>query len=97
MRGTKVLVRAYGGEPFVGLVWEVGPKGLRVASPEGFTKLGVHGDPPAAGVRWEDIFAFDENLTARLKEAFDRGDRESLVHLWGMASPLRDRVARANL
>ena len=86
MRGTPVLVRAYGDRPFVGQVHSVGPRGLRVA------RSGVDLDDvatTAAGIPWEDAFVFDQRLVRQLEAASNQPAR---TRLWARAKPLSRKV-----
>lgn len=86
MRGDLVLVRAFGGEPFVGRIYSEGERGARVA------RADADLDAPgvlAAGVAWEDIFKHDPRLAEQLSNAATNVDVTKRAGLWEKAKMFR--------
>jgi len=69
VQGTVVLVRAYGGEPFVMRVWEARPEAVLVCSEANYRTLsqGLEGLRPV-GVPRQDVFNYDADLARDLAD-----------------------------
>lgn len=68
MRGEKVIVRAFDGEPLVRLIWEVSQKAVYICSEEGYQRL-LAGEPwLPIGFPKNDVFQYDPVVAERLKQ-----------------------------
>lgn len=68
MRGEKVIVRAFGGEPLLRRIWEVFPHVIDICSEEGYKKLMAGEDWLPVGFPREDVFRFDPKIADALLE-----------------------------
>jgi hypothetical protein len=66
MRGEKVIVRAFGGEPLVRIVWAVDSGVVYICHDEGYQKLTAGEAWIPVGFPHEDVFRYDEETLARL-------------------------------
>jgi len=73
MRGEKVIVRAFDGEPLVRLIWDVAPKTVYICNEEGYQRL-LAGEPwMPIGFPRKDVFQYDPAVAERLTMNW-RGD-----------------------
>jgi hypothetical protein len=72
MQGEKVIVRAFGGEPLIRLVWEAGPEVVYICTEEGYKKLMAREKWIPLGFPQEDVFSYDPVLVDVLLEQWAR-------------------------
>lgn len=70
----KVLARAYGGEPIECLIWGEGRRVFYLIHPRHLSDVQA-GTSGAIGFPREDVFRFDADLYARLREQWHREGR----------------------
>ena len=68
MQGEKVIVRAFGGEPLIRLIWEAGPEVVYICTEEGYKKLLAREVWIPVGFPREDVFSYDPTLVNELLE-----------------------------
>ena len=71
MRGDKVIIRAFGGEPLVRLIWNVYPDTIEICNEEGYQKL-VTGEPwIPIGFPRKDVFQYDPGVFEKLMREWE--------------------------
>jgi hypothetical protein len=91
MRGEKVIVRAFDGEPLVRLIWEVSPKAVYICSEEGYQRL-LAGEPwIPIGFPKNDVFQYDPVIAERLKQI-----RRDDPAMWENVPPWEESVQLKN-
>ena len=73
MRGEKVILRAFGGQPLVRVVWEVLDSSVLITDESGLKSLAAACGAMPIGFRFEDVFAFEEELARKLTENYNGG------------------------
>ncbi|MGH8071786.1 MAG: hypothetical protein ACRERE_42435 [Candidatus Entotheonellia bacterium] len=66
MRGEKVIVRAFGGEPLVRLIWDVYPDAIDICDEGGYQRLLTGESWIPIGFPRRDVFRYDPGVIERL-------------------------------
>jgi len=66
MRGDKVIVRAFGGEPLIRLIWNVYPDIIDICDEEGYQRLLAGESWIPIGFPRKDIFQYDPGVVEEL-------------------------------
>lgn len=74
MRGDLVIVRAYGEEPLIRIIWAEEKEAVFITDDMNYKLLsaGQNAIQPI-GFHWEDVFKFDDILAKDMKQLYDSG------------------------
>lgn len=87
MRGERVIVRAFDGEPLIRLIWEVSPTAVYICSEEGYQRLLAGGAWIPGGFPRNDVFRHDATVAKRLITSWQTDpDIWKALTIWGEES-----------